>query len=196
MVSSIIEVFGRDPFLILIGCLLSLRSKDSTTLPVCIQLFQKARTPEALLAISIKDLTKIFYPIGFYRKKAVIVHKVCRKLLDEFEGKVPKTREELLSLPGVGRKTANLVLGRGFGIPAICVDTHVHRISNRLGLVATKTPEQTEKALERILPKKYWIVWNELLVTWGQTVCVPISPYCSQCSIFKLCKRVGIKKSR
>lgn len=196
MVSSIIDQFGKDPFLVLISCLLSLRAKDTVTLRVCDVLFQKARTPQALLSISFDDLSKILYSLGFYRKKAIVVHEVCRELLQRFDGKVPKTRDELLSLPGVGRKTANLVLGEAFGIPAICVDTHVHRISNRLGLVSTKTPEQTEIALERVIPKKYWIIWNRLLVTWGQNICVPIRPYCSRCPLAPLCQRVDVIKNR
>lgn len=196
MVSIIIDKFGKDPFLILISCLLSLRAKDTATLPVCIELFNQIKTPQELLSFPINDLEKIIYPVGFYRKKAETLQQVTKLLLENFDGRVPHTKHELLSLPGVGPKTANLVLGEGFGIPAICVDTHVHRISNRLGLVKTKSPEETEIALEKVLPKEYWIDWNHLLVMWGQNVCVPISPYCSRCAIYDLCERVGVKKAR
>ena len=196
MVSSLIDQFGQDPFLVLISCLLSLRTKDTVTLPICIRLFAQAKTPQEFLKIPQTQLQKLIYSVGFYRRKAAVLHAVCQQIIDEFNGKVPKPREKLLSLPGVGRKTANLVLGEGFGIPAICVDTHVHRISNRLGLVKTSTPAQTEAALEKILPKEYWIEWNQLLVMWGQNICVPISPYCSRCPVFDLCKRVGVTKSR
>ena len=196
MVSTIIDKFGQDQFLVLISCLLSLRAKDTVTLPICLRLFAQAKTPQELLKISQAQLQKLIYSVGFYRRKAAVLHAVSQQIIKEFNGKVPKTREELLSLPGVGRKTANLVLGEGFGIPAICVDTHVHRVSNRLGLVKTRTPEQTEAALEKILPKEYWIEWNQLLVMWGQNICVPISPYCSKCPVFNLCKRVDVTKSR
>lgn len=196
MVFFIIERFGKDPFLILISCLLSLRARDVATLPVCLKLFQKARTPQELISIPISDLSTMLYPLGFYRKKALTLHEVCRYLIEQCNGIVPTTREKLLKVPGVGRKTANLVLGACFGIPALCVDTHVHRISNRLGIVATKTPLQTELALEQIVPKKYWIEWNRLLVAWGQNICTPLAPSCSTCAIFKYCQRVGVTKSR
>ena len=196
MVSSIINEFGKDPFLILISCLLSLRAKDTATLPVCQQLFKIAKTPQELLSLSKNQLEKTLFSVGFYRKKSIVLHEVSQALIEEFDGKVPKTRKDLLSLPGVGPKTASLVLGEGFGIPAICVDTHVHRVSNRLGLVHTKTPEETEKELQKILPREYWVEWNRLLVMWGQNICVSISPYCSRCAIYDLCERVEVKKSR
>ena len=168
MISTIIEQYGRDPFLILISCLLSLRARDTVTLPVCQQLFAIARTPSELLKIPINKLETIIYPIGFYKRKSNILHNVSKDLIQRFNGIVPSTEKELLSIKGVGRKTANLVLAEAFGIPAICVDVHVHRISNRLGLVHTKTPLETELALQQILPKKYWSEWNKLLVMWGQ----------------------------
>lgn len=170
MVSLLIQEFGHDPFLILISCLLSLRTRDTTTLPVCRQLFAVARTPQAILALPEATLQKMLYSVGFYRRKTIVLRAVSHDLIEKFQGSVPKSREELLTLPGVGRKTANLVLGQGFGIPAICVDTHVHRISNSLGLVRTKTPVQTEQELEKIIPKEYWIEWNNLLVMWGQNI--------------------------
>lgn len=188
--------YDRDPFLILISCLLSLRAKDTASLPVSKNLFKVAHTPQQMVALSREELEKIIYSIGFYRQKTKQLQEVSQELLERFDGKVPHTEDELLSIKGIGRKTANLVLGVAFGIPALCVDIHVHRISNRLGLVKTKTPEETEKALRKILPKKYWIEFNKLLVMWGQNICVPVSPRCSECSIFPLCKRVGVTKSR
>ncbi len=196
LVDSIITEFGHDPFLILISCLLSLRAKDSVTIHICRDLFNKAKTPQEILAIPKAQLEKIIYKIGFYRNKAQILHEVSLIILNRFKGIVPGTEKELLSIKGVGRKTANLVLGLGFGIPAICVDIHVHRISNRLGLVKTTTPEETEEALKKLLPKEHWIEWNKLLVMWGQNICVPVSPFCSKCAIRPLCKRVGVTKSR
>jgi endonuclease III len=192
----IVAEYGHDPFLMLISCLLSLRAKDVTTIHVARALFARAKTPRQLLAIKRKELEKIIYKSGFYKNKAKVLHEVSRDLIERFGGKVPRTRDELLSMKGIGIKTANLVLGQSFGIPAICVDTHVHRISNRLGIIKTKTVEQTEIALATVLPKKYWNVWNHLLVMWGQNICVPISPKCSQCAIRDLCKRVGVTKSR
>jgi len=193
---SIVEEFGKDPFLILIGCILSLRTKDSVSLPASQRLFQIARTPQSILQLPIKKIEKIIYPVGFYRQKAKSLHEVSKKIIEVFGGKVPSNEKDLLSLKGVGRKTANLVLGEGFGIPAICVDTHVHRIANRLGLVKTKRPDETEKKLKKILPKKYWIEFNTLMVQWGQNICVPISPFCSKCAIAQWCPKVGVTKNR
>lgn len=194
--STIVSRFGRDSFLVLISCILSLRTRDTVSLPASLRLFARARTPSEMLKIPIEHIAKIIYPVGFYRRKAITIHKICQELLTHFGGKVPNTLEKLLSLSGVGLKTANLVLSEGFGIPAIVVDTHVHRISNRLGLVKTKTPEETEEALRKVLPQKYWIEWSRLLVMLGQNVCVPISPFCSICPIRDMCKRVGVVKSR
>jgi len=166
----IAKKYHNDPFLILVSCLLSLRARDTMTLPVSEKLFLRARTPDQLLKIPIHELEKIVHPLGFYRQKARTLHSVSKELITRFNGKVPHTEEDLLSLKGVGRKTANLVLGVAFGIPAICVDTHVHRLSNALGLVRTKTPDQTEVALKKIIPEKDWIEFNKLLVVWGQQV--------------------------
>ena len=194
--ASIVAVHGRDPFLILIGCILSLRTKDTVSLLASLRLFQQATTPRSILDLEQEILAKIIYPVGFYRRKSQQIHAICTMLFDRFNGQVPSNLDDLLSLPGVGRKTANLVLAEGFGIPAICVDTHVHRISNRLGIIATKTPEQTERALKRVLPQQYWIEYNHLMVMWGQNICVPVSPKCSQCAIYTLCKRVGVIRHR
>jgi endonuclease-3 len=172
MISVLVKQYGKDPFLILISCLLSLRTRDTLTLPICINLFKYAKTPQEFLKIPVKKLEKLIYPVGFYRKKAQIIHHISKEIIERFNGKVPSNEADLLSLKGVGIKTANLVLGEAFGIPAIVVDTHVHRISNMLGLVSTKTPEETEKELKKIIPKKYWIEWARLLVTWGQNTSI------------------------
>jgi endonuclease-3 len=193
---QIIQEYGRDPFLILITCLLSLRVKDSTTIHVCRELYKVAQTPEQFLALSKPDLEKLIFKTGFYRNKAKVLHEVSHEIKFRFKGNVPKTLDGLMSMRGVGLKTANLVLGLAFGKDAICVDTHVHRISNRLGLIKTTTAEQTEEALREVLPQKHWTAWNKLLVMWGQNVCAPVSPKCSECVIRHLCDRVGVSKSR
>ena len=186
----------KSPFLVLISCLLSLRTKDKVTAEASNRLFKLADNPENMLGLSIKNIEKAIYPVGFYKTKAKRIKEICRVLLDDYEGVVPNEIDELLKLKGVGRKTANLTVTLGYGKLGICVDTHVHRISNRLGLVKTKTPEQTEFALRKKLPKKHWLIYNDLLVTYGQNLCVPISPWCSKCKIFKYCKRVGVKRFR
>ncbi|HEU4684790.1 MAG TPA: endonuclease III [Nitrospira sp.] len=186
----------RDPFRILISCLLSLRTKDKTTSEASARLFALAFTPDAMLALPRKRIERAIYPVGFYRTKAEAIHKICRRLLDDCGGRVPDTIEELVTLPGVGRKTANLVVTVGYGKPGICVDVHVHRISNRWGYVKTKTPEQTENALRRKLPKEYWIRFNDLLVAYGQNLCQPVSPFCSRCKLIPYCDRTGVTRSR
>ncbi len=186
----------RDPFRILISCLLSLRTKDKTTSEASARLFALAHTPATLLAIPLKQIEQAIYPVGFYRMKAKSIHAICRRLLDVYGGAVPDSIDELVTLSGVGRKTANLVVTVGYGKPGICVDIHVHRISNRWGYVKTTTPEQTETALRKKLPKQYWITFNDLLVPYGQNLCQPVSPFCSQCKLVELCDRVGVKRSR
>lgn len=194
--SQIIDQFGRKPFLILVSCLLSLRTKDTVSLPASIRLFEVAQTPEQVLQIPSFELERIIYPVAFYRKRALNLHKVSQQLIERFNGQVPSQYEQLRELDGVGPKTANLVLAEGFGIPAICVDTHVHRIANRLGLVETRTPQETEEALKQLLPQELWTECNRLLVMWGQNICVPISPKCSSCAIALLCPRIGVTRSR
>jgi endonuclease-3 len=186
----------KDPYLVLVSCMLSLRTKDKTTQEASRRLFLAARTPAAMAKLSFRKIEKLIYPVGFYRTKAKAIIKSSRMIIDSFHGAVPRTVEGLLRLPGVGRKTANLVLGLGFGIPAICVDTHVHRISNRLGWVKTASPEETEMALRKLIPASSWIELNTILVTFGQNICVPVSPLCSRCSVRDMCRRVGVKKSR
>ena len=192
----IVEKYGRDPFLVLVSCLLSLRSRDSMTYEVSQRLFEQAKTPQELLALASRDLEVIIKKIGFYRKKAATLQMVSRMLIERFDGKVPATEEELLSLPGVGPKTANLVLSVGFNKPAICVDVHVHRVCNRLGLVTTKTPEQTEAALKVLVPRQQWSQINDLFVMWGQNICTPLSPRCSICPLSPLCPKRGVTRSR
>jgi endonuclease-3 len=187
---------NRDPFRILISCLLSLRTKDKTTSEASARLFALADTPKTLLKLSLRQIERAIYPVGFYRTKAKSIHQICRRLLDVYGGGVPDSIDELVTLSGVGRKTANLVVTVGYGKPGICVDIHVHRISNRWGYVKTKTPEETEQALRRKLPKQYWITFNDLLVPYGQNLCQPVSPFCSQCKLKEYCDRVGVKRSR
>lgn len=186
----------KTPFHVLISCLLSLRTNDKTTLPASERLFDLADSPSAMLKLSLEKIEKAIYPVGFYKTKARSIHGICRDILEKFDGKVPDEIDTLMTMKGVGRKTANLVLTEGFGKPAICVDTHVHRISNRLGYVKTKDPHGTEWALREQLPKQYWIEYNMQLVLWGQNVCKPISPLCSICPLVKICARVGVAHSR
>jgi endonuclease III len=187
---------GRDPFRILIGCLLSLRTKDETTGPASARLFALARTPAGILALPRPEIERAIYPVGFYRTKARVLHRVCGDLIERFDGRVPADLDALLTLHGVGRKTANLVVTFGFGLPGICVDTHVHRITNRLGFVRTPTPEATEMALRKRLPPRHWIGLNDLLVAFGQNCCHPTSPHCSTCPVRTACARVGVRRSR
>lgn len=186
----------RDPFRILVSCLLSLRTKDATTASASSRLFARATTPEGLAALPVSTIERSIYPVGFYRTKARSLKALCRDLLRRYRGRVPDDLNELLTLPGVGRKTANLVVTLGFGKPGICVDTHVHRITNRWGYVRTQTPDATEQALRRKLPRPYWIVLNDLLVPYGQHRCTPVSPFCSECGLHSWCRRVGVTRSR
>lgn len=186
----------RDPFLTLIGCILSLRTKDETTAVAAPRLFAKANTPAALLALPIDQIERLIFPVGFYRTKARVIHAICRDLIERFGGAVPDRIDDLLTLKGVGRKTANLVVTEAFGKPGICVDTHVHRISNRWGLVRTPTPDKTEAALREVLPRRYWNEYNGLLVAFGQTLCQPVSPWCSRCPVARRCPRIGVVRSR
>jgi len=185
-----------DPFRALVTTLLSLRTRDEQTHAAAERLYALADTPQALLALPVETIEKAVYPVGFYRVKAGKIHEICRALIDRHNGEVPRELEPLLDLPGVGRKTANLVLTRGHLLPGICVDIHVHRISNRLGYVTTRNPDATEMALRKKLPPEYWIVWNDLLVAYGQNICTPVSPRCSQCVITAHCRRRGVTRTR
>lgn len=186
----------KNPFYILISTVLSLRTKDEVTAKASQRLFSIAKTPLEMMQLSVEEIEEAIYPVGFYHNKARTIKEVCKILVEKYNGNVPDNLDELLELKGVGRKTANLVITLGYNKPGICVDTHVHRISNRLGYVKTKTPEETEFSLRGKLPKEYWIEYNDLLVTLGQTICHPISPRCSKCPIAKYCDRVGVKYSR
>ncbi len=193
---SFIAVQSRDPFRTLIGCILSLRTKDETTAAASQRLFDRAATPDAILKLAPATLQKLIYPVGFYRTKARVILGICRDLIDKFGGRVPDQIDELLKLKGVGRKTANLVVTEAYGRPGICVDTHVHRISNRWGFVKAKTPDKTEVALRASLPPRHWLEYNGILVAFGQTICHPTSPWCSRCKIAHLCPRIGVIRSR
>jgi endonuclease-3 len=186
----------RDPFLVLVGCLLSLRTKDETTEAAMERLTERARTAHALLDVPTDELERIIYPVGFYRNKARLLKEISRTIIERYGNVVPRTVEELTTIRGVGRKTANIVVTEGFGLPGIAVDTHVHRISNRLGAVKTKTADQTERALRAILPEACWLPLNPLLVTHGRRTCTPLSPFCSRCPVFDLCARAGVARSR
>ena len=188
--------YVETPFTTLISCILSLRTQDKTTNAASDRLFEIANTPKKMLATPVDVSQKAIYPVSCYRVKARTIHKICDQLLTRFGGEVPSGLDELLELPGVGRKTANIVVTLGFRKHGIAVDTHVHRISNRLGYVRTKTPDDTEMALRKKLPRRYWIIYNDLLVAYGQNLCKPISPFCSQCKIAVYCKRIGVKTTR
>ncbi|MBN1995657.1 MAG: endonuclease III [Anaerolineae bacterium] len=196
MVESMGRQEKRTPYQILIATILSLRTKDTLTAQIAPKLFAVADNPDDMVRQSPEEIAEIIYPVGFYRNKAKSIIAVSQMLLDRYNGHVPDDLDELLKLPGVGRKTANLVLTAGFNKPGICVDTHVHRISNRWGYIQTKTPEETEFALRDKLPPEYWLEYNGLLVGMGQNLCTPISPWCSHCAVKPFCDQVGVERRR
>ncbi|MCJ7772430.1 MAG: endonuclease III [Desulfobacterales bacterium] len=195
-VVTAVAIKGASPFEVLVTTILSLRTKDEVTSKAAQNLLAIANTPDQIVKLDEKEIMKLIYPAGFYPTKAKRIKQISRIIIDNYDRKVPDDLDELLKLPGVGRKTANLVLIEGFKKNAICVDTHVHRISNRIGLVTTNTPDKTEFALRKLLPKKYWIQYNEILVAFGQTICRPVSPICSQCPVKQMCPRIDVLKSR
>jgi len=196
VVTKISRKENRNPYLVLVATLLSLRTKDELTEKIMEKLTKEIRTPEEMASFPIKRLQELIYPVGFYRNKSAVLKDVSRIIIDAYDGKVPDSIDELLKIKGIGRKTANLVITEGYNKPGICVDTHVHRISNRIGIVNTKNPNQTEEVLRKVLPKKYWIIYNTLFVTFGKNICKPISPHCSICLISHLCNKSGILKCR
>ncbi|OGU14849.1 MAG: endonuclease III [Geobacteraceae bacterium GWC2_53_11] len=193
---TIVAHCNGSPFKVLISCIISLRTKDEVTARASARLFAQAATPEAMVKLTVEEISQLIYPAGFYRTKAAQIALLSQQLVDDYHGIVPDDIDELLRFKGVGRKTANLVMTLGFGKPGICVDTHVHRICNRLGYVVTKNPDDTEKALRKQLPAEYWIEINDLLVAFGQNHCHPVSPRCSTCKVAQWCNRVGVTVSR
>ncbi len=193
---SLVAVEKHDPFSVLISTVISLRTKDDVTLNASQRLLSKAPTPQRILELDEDSIAGLIYPAGFYKRKAAQIRRISQILVDKYEGKVPDNVEGLMALPGVGIKTANLTLNLGFGIDAICVDCHVHQISNRLGWIRTKTPEESEKALMKIMPKRFWIPLNELLVSYGQEICTSVSPKCSMCPENLRCPKIGVLRSR
>lgn len=187
---------GSDPFKILVACILSLRTRDQAAAEASERLFALSPGSFSMARIDIRKIENAIFPVGFYRTKAKQIGKLSQQICEEFQGRVPDAIEALLALPGVGRKTANLVRTVGFKKPAICVDIHVHRVCNRLGYVSTENPDETEAALRQKLPRKYWITLNSLLVSFGQNQCTPISPWCSSCHIRPYCQRVGVLSFR
>jgi endonuclease III len=192
-VVDFIQAQTRDPFKVLVTTILSARTRDETTTAVTHRLFAEIGSLDDLRAVALRRLEKLIFPVGFYRNKAQHLKALPGVLDDLFGGRIPATVDELCRLPGVGRKTANLVVAIAFGKPAVCVDVHVHRICNRLGLLCTRTPLETEMTLRRILPVRYWRLWNSRLVSFGQTVCLPRRPRCTQCAISRFCDRVGVQ---
>ena len=195
-VTTVAENYRRDPWAVLASTILSLRTKDEVTILASQRLLEKAKNPEELNKLKQSQIEKLIYPVGFYHNKAASLKKIAKILLEQYKGKVPSSMDELLALPGVGRKTANLVLTEAFDMDALCVDIHVHRISNRCGWLTSKDPEGTEMILREILPVKYWKRINYLLVLYGQKLCRPVSPFCSRCVIAKHCLRNNVDKSR
>ena len=193
---SLVAVQKQDPFSVLISTVISLRTKDDVTLNASRRLLAEAPDPRAMLQLSEDRIADLIFPAGFYRRKAMQIRQISEILVSEYDGKVPSAAGLLMQLPGVGIKTANLTLNLGFGIDAICVDCHVHQISNRLGWIETKTPEESEKALQSVMPRRFWIPLNELLVSYGQEVCTSVSPKCSMCPENRSCPKVGVTRSR
>ena len=191
------EEIIHTPFTVLISCILSLRTKDEVTEKASVRLLKKHNTPEKILKLSEKEIQELIYPVGFYKTKAKRIRELSKTLIEKYNSKVPEDFNELLKLKGVGRKTANIVMTYGHKKQGhLAIDTHCHRIPNRLGWIKTKTPEETEKTLKKILPKKYWMEFNHLFVKFGQTICLPVSPLCSKCPIEKHCKKIEVNKNR
>lgn len=183
----------KNPYLVLVFCILSLRTKDETTYGAALRLFELAKTPQEMMQKTQEQIAQAIYPVGFYRNKARQIKELSQEIVEKYNGLVPKSIEELCRFNGVGRKTANLTMAKGFGEPAICVDVHVHRICNRWGYVSTKTPDETELVLRKQLPRDLWLDINTILVTFGQNICKPITPKCNECKIREFCKTGQVK---
>lgn len=195
-VVTLIALQERNPFKVLLSTIISLRTKDEVTIEASLRLYEILTKPEDVYNTTIEQIEKAIYPCGFYKRKAIQIMEACDRIVKEFNSKVPKDIDTLLTFKGIGRKTANLVLSEGYNIPAMCVDVHVHRISNRLGYIKTKDPDESEMVLRKHLPQKHWNRYNSLMVAFGQSLCRPISPHCSKCPVLKYCKRVNVGKSR
>lgn len=193
---SLVAVELQDPYYVLISTVISLRTKDDVTIKASRRLFEVATTPQQMLQLPVEEIGKLIYPAGFYKRKAIQIKEISKILVEKYDGQVPNNAEALMALPGVGLKTTNLTLNLGFGIEAICVDCHVHQITNRLGWIKTKTPEESEKALMSIMPKRFWIPLNELLVSYGQEICTSVSPKCSMCPQCANCPKIGVARNR
>ncbi len=193
---SLVAVELQDPYYVLISTVISLRTKDDVTIKASRRLFEVASTPQQMLQLPVEEIGKLIYPAGFYKRKAIQIKEISKILVEKYDGQVPNNAEALMALPGVGLKTTNLTLNLGFGIEAICVDCHVHQITNRLGWIKTKTPEESEKALMSIMPKRFWIPLNELLVSYGQEICTSVSPKCSMCPQCANCPKIGVARNR
>lgn len=195
-VNDLVKINKNVPFKVLLSTIISLRTKDEVTIEASKRLYEILKKPKEILTISLEQINEAIYPCGFHNRKAIQIKNICEILVNDYNSKVPKEINTLLKFPGIGRKTANLILTEGYNIPAICVDTHVHRISNRLGFVKTNNPDETELVLRNILPKKYWIEYNFILVAYGQSICRPMSPKCSVCPIIEYCSRINVDKFR
>lgn len=193
---TVVAQCNGSPFKVLISCIISLRTKDDVTAQASARIFARAQTPDEMQLLTVEEISGLIYPAGFYRTKAAQIAILSQELVEQYQGIVPDSIDELLRFKGVGRKTANLVVTLGFGKPGICVDTHVHRICNRLGYITTKTPDHTEQVLRNVLPAEYWIEINDLLVAFGQNHCHPVSPRCSTCKLAGICARIGVSVSR
>lgn len=195
-VVTLVGMQTRNPFKVLISTIISLRTKDEVTIEASKRIYKILTKPEDISNITIEDIEKAIYPCGFYKRKAIQIKKICEQLVKDFNSKVPDEIDTLLNFPGIGRKTANLIVAEGHGKPAMCVDVHVHRISNRLGYLKSKNPEETEEILRKNLNQEYWNRYNFLMVAFGQSLCRPISPHCSKCPILNYCKRIDVKNHR
>ena len=194
--AAVPEVADKDPYKILIATILSLRTKDEVTREAATRLFQRARTPQDMVKLTEEEIASVIYPVGFYRNKAKTILSISQLLLDKYDGRVPDTIEELTKIKGVGRKTANLVVTLAYDKPGICVDTHVHRITNRWGYIKTKYPDETEQELRKKLPHEHWIEINNLLVLFGKNICKPVGPRCDICPLNELCPKIGVKRKK